>query len=215
MEQSPTYDGKEFGRQFQRKSKIKDPGVYLIACEGTKDEPRYIKEFIRKKRVRAKVFIAEREEGDYGSNPWHVYDILRANMKKMRISAKNKSTHCWIMVDRDTGRMRELREVKKRCDAKGVSIAYSSPCIELWFLLHYKELGSLSSRDLKELDTPKNLKKHLKRNCFDTAKGFSVIFPKTNIAIDRARAIDKPHIDFPEDFCTRVYKLVQELLEFD
>lgn len=215
MEQSLTYGKKEFGGQFQRKSKIKEPGVYLIACEGTKDEPRYIKEFVKEKRIRAKVFVAEREKGDFGSNPWHVYEILKANMKKMAISAKAKSVHTWIMVDRDNGRMKELKEVKEKCDDEGIGIAYSSPCIELWFLLHYKELSSLDTKTREELLIPQNMKKHLKRNCFNTAKGYTVIFPKTNIAIERAKAIDKPHVDFPEDFCTRVYKLVQELLEFD
>ena len=79
MAQSPTYSKKGFGQQFRRKSEIKEPGVYLIACEGTRDEPRYIQEFVKEMRVRAKVFIAEREAGDYGSNPRQVYDILKVN----------------------------------------------------------------------------------------------------------------------------------------
>lgn len=215
MEQSPMYDKYEFNRQFERKSKITAPGIYIIACEGTKDEPGYIKEFVKKKRIRAKVFIAPREEGDHGSNPWHVYEILKTSMANLSISSKNKSIHYWIMVDRDKDRLKELREVKDQCDAEGVSIAYSSPCVELWFLLHYKELSSLSKKVLTKLLTPKNMKKHLKRNCIDIGKGFSEILPLTDIAIDRARSIDKPHIDFPEDFCTRVYRLVQELLSFD
>lgn len=215
MEQSHMYDKNEYNKQFVRKSKITDPGIYIIACEGTKDEPGYIREFVKTKRIRAKVFIAEREQGDYGSNPWHVYEILKTGRANLSISAKNKSIHYWIMVDRDKDRMKELREVKKQCDAEGISLAYSSPCVELWFLLHYKELSSLSKNVQTKLLIPKNMKKHLKRNCIDIAKGFSEIIPLTDIAIDRARSIDKPRIDFPEDFCTRVYKLVQELLSFD
>jgi hypothetical protein len=215
MAQSPTYRKKGFSQQFQRKSEIKEPGVYLIACEGTRDEPRYIQEFVKEMRVRAKVFIAEREAGDYRSNPRQVYDILKVNMEKPTFSTRKESVHGWIMVDRDNDRMEELKEVKEQCDDTGVSIAYSSPCIELWFLLHYTDLSSLNIDDPEKLLISKRMKAYLKDNHFDPAKGFLEILPLTNEAIDRAREIDDPDVDFPEDFCTRVYKLVQELLEFD
>lgn len=66
MEQSPMYDKYEFNRQFERKSKITDPGIYIIACEGTKDEPGYIKEFVKKETHKSKsVHCAERR-----GRPW-------------------------------------------------------------------------------------------------------------------------------------------------
>lgn len=213
MVQSHTSEKNKFSEEFKRKSRVVEPGLYIIACEGTKDEPAYIKAFVRKHRVRAKVFIAEREEGDFATNPWHLYKLLQNSIKSIKTKHKD-SLFGWIMVDRDKDRIPELKEIKKECDKEGIRIAYSSPCVELWFLLHYKDLSLLDPKTKQKLLIPKPLKRHLKRHCIDISKGFNGLFPLTQRAIDRAKGIDNPNVDFPERFCTRVYLLIQELLTF-
>jgi len=215
MAQSHTSeDIQEFANQFARKSKITNPGVYIIACEGTKDEPKYIKEFVKRHRIRAQVFIAERAEGDYGSHPTHIVEVLDTNLSKLAINRRSKSIFLWIMIDRDKDREADLLLAKEMCQERGVKIAYSSPCVELWFLLHFKDISNLSKKDRQRLLVPKNLKKHLKRNCLNIDNGYYPLFPKTQLAIDRAKNIEQPTVDFPESYCTRVHLLIQELLSF-
>jgi len=216
MEQYPTskVTSSAFEDQFKRISEVKNPGRYLIACEGTKDEPKYIMDFVKAYRIRANVVVAEREEGDFGSNPLHVVQVLIDNLNRVSSIDIRNSIKPWIMIDRDKDREKELKSTKKICVDNSYGIAYSSPCIELWFLLHYKDLSKLNNTTQSQILVPKKMKKHLKKYFIDIANGFVSLFPQTQIAIDRARRIDKPGIDFPTDFCTRVYLLISELLEF-
>ncbi len=211
---SEIVDELDFKTQFQRKSKFREPVLFLIACEGIKDEPTYINEFVKFYHIdQASVKIAERKPGDRSSDPLSIIEILSDNLKDIKSINIKRSIHPWILIDRDDRLKETLESAKRCCDELGYNIAFSCPCIELWFLLHYKDINKLDSNLRTKLLNSQALKKYLIKNHLDLQTNLSSMFLNTNDAIQRAKEIDYITVDFPATHCTKVYRLIEKLLE--
>lgn len=170
------------------------------------------------------------EDGKYmieseGIEVWCVYDRdleTDANL----IQEKNIEFNLSISTASDTG----------------INVAWSNDAFELWILLHFLEVNPLNiltkerkyyydqlTEIFKNLPNPNidlqkalihasfNYKKDLKQknNFKDIVR--PIILPKTNIAIQRAKALFEYHIQeqnyYNKKPCTLVYKLIERIIE--
>lgn len=120
--------------------------LLLIACEGEKTEPNYLSSYfdeLKEKKVISSESCMIAPHGH--TNPSGVLDDLLGFESKRGLKAKDFERR-WIFIDRDESRTNETSGHTKAdfdkalIDAKkkNVKVAWSNPCFELWFLLHYE-----------------------------------------------------------------------------
>lgn len=116
----------------------------LVICEGTKTEPDYLKLWGR--RYRSSVSI---EVQALGADARTVVDrgveALRLSRRDERRGRGRGYASIWVMFDCD-----EHPDIKGQVDralAAGLSVAFSNPCVELWFLLHFQDQTAFIHRN--------------------------------------------------------------------
>lgn len=62
--------------------------------------------------------------------------------------------HQWIVIDRDEERtnggghsLENFNQARTSADSKNISVAYSNPCFEIWYLLHFEYRNTPIDRD--------------------------------------------------------------------
>jgi len=171
-------------KSYQRRGKpIRQPRLrILIVCEGAKTEPIYFKELRSAKRIPAEVEICGEE---CGSHPKNVVEYALAK-KKLAISDKLPYDQIWCVYDRDVHV--NIDQARMQAKANNIQEAFSVPCFELWFLLHFKCHTAHIERD----KVVSELKKHLP----GYEKGMKVfgILPVCAIALHNAERIRRNHL---------------------
>lgn len=128
----------------------------------------------------------------------------------------------WIVIDRDVERTgggghsaEDYNSAIQQSIAKDISVAYSNPCFELWYLLHFNYHNTAIDRD--------TVRRKLKKYMFGYSKSdkahFEKLYDKMNSAIRNARKLDgEGAIDEIKNAAknpvTRVYKIVEMLRSF-
>lgn len=110
----------------------------LIVCEDSKSAPSYF-EFLRDKWSieAAQILIVGKECGsDPVSVVQYAIDAKKNNIKLSRRSPELKYDQIWCVIDRD--RHPNLNDALDRARHNLIQIALSEPCLEIWFLLHYR-----------------------------------------------------------------------------
>lgn len=177
--------------------------VFVIACEGEKNEAAYfihITQGVRRVRV---VPLPTGKDGK--SSPAHLVERLNQTV------GQYSDSRAWLVLDEDhhfrashrAGTQRALDEARRR----GYQIAVSNPCIELWFLLHLEEVESecdegFCTKRLKEIISGYS---HSHYNPEELRVGISE-------AIERARSLDDaPERQNPPNPGSHVYRLMDAL----
>ena len=170
----------------------------LVFCEGKRTEPEYLKALKREPAVRevASVDIRVNEE-TAGSAPWTL--VTAAVDARARASdEKGEVDEIWCLFDVEWPKNHpKLREAIALAEARGVRVAVSNPCFELWLALHFGDQTAW-------LDTRVAIR--LRRN-HDSSSGKGVDGPtymtRRNDAARRARSLDAEHRradrNFPDD----------------
>lgn len=181
----------------------------IIACEGTKTEVCYFEAFfhdlIQNKNISKSSFVIARHSH---TDPIGVLKDLQAELKK-----DSEFEHQWIVIDRDEHE--SFADTLYQSKAIHVNVAYSNPCFELWYLLHFEDFNNSIHRH----DLPTRLNKYMLYS-----KSSTTIYQETlafqEIAIERAKKLIITHskerelnpiIDNPS---TTVYQLVEILNRF-
>src|SRR5262249_48220782 len=116
-------------------SVVRDANLIVIASEDTYAVRQYF-DFFRSTRIQFKVL--ETEEGK--SAPEHVLARVDEYMSEYEIG---EGDEFWLVLDCDhwinSGHIKNLTRVMQECRKKGIQIALSHPCFELWLLLHFAE----------------------------------------------------------------------------
>lgn len=153
----------------------------LIVCEGEKTEPIYFKELHRSKRVPAEVEICGEECGSHPKN------VVEFAVKKISRATRDKLPYdkVWCVYDRDEHQ--KIEEVHVKARANSIEVAFSNPCFELWYLLHFKchtahiERGEVINELLMYI--PKYEK---------GLKMFSIL-PQSRVALEHAEKLRERH----------------------
>ena len=118
--------GKQPKKDFQRKRPQREaPEVVYILCEAEKTEPNYLNWVKHKNRLSS---VTIKSGKTCGKDP---KNLVRAGIK-----LRSESSKIWLVFDCDE--RGDFKDDLKTADVKKLKVAYSNPCIELWFLLHFE-----------------------------------------------------------------------------
>lgn len=105
--------------------------LILILCEG-KTEVYYFRGLVRLAHGQDKVKIMK---GVY-AEPLGLVEEAKSYLSFDKLHER-KLSEVWVVFDRDQHR-RYRRALAEACQISQIKIAWSNPCFELWFLLHFK-----------------------------------------------------------------------------
>src|SRR3990172_166191 len=124
MSAKPRRIGKKFRHRLEDE---KTKPALLIVCEGEKTEPVYFSHWRRRLMQVVTIRIVGGKES--GTNPKNIVEFARA--------LKHDYDYVWCVFDRD-----EHEKIPAAFDqaiANGFNVAFSNPCFELWFLIHFQD----------------------------------------------------------------------------
>lgn len=181
-------------------TRLRDDRLFIIACDDTYAPKQYF-EFFRIPRVQVHVIPTE----DGTSAAKHVLNRL------MEIE-REEDDELWLLLDADhnlegnhfRGYMAAITEARQR----GVKVALSKPCFELWLLLHHVE-ESLVTTLANANAVAENLRAKLGEYNKTHLREKHYLIGSVPTAYDRAKRLDATVLggDRPQANTTRVYKI--------
>jgi hypothetical protein len=187
---------------------FRDDRLFIIATEDTHAPKQYFRAFPTH-RITVKVLGTR----DGLSSPEHVSKRLEDFVTEFELEEDDE---LWLMLDTDhwtePNHINSFSQVCKKAKQKGVGLAHSNPCFELWLLLHHVEIKAGES---------------FKRCCEVEERLRQILgeYNKSNIgvnrlshssisdAVERAKNLDpSPRGRWPQTTGTHVHRLVKKLL---
>lgn len=166
--------------------------IALVICEG-ETEVCYIN--LLKSWYKSPIRIISHIEGTKITP-----SLVEKRTKELKISQWDK-VHTFLMYDMD---VQAINEKLRKCKAE---MLLSTPCFEIWLLLHAKDQKTAIETDalIKELKKSAPVWKNYTKSAFtDTQKSF--LNNKTDVAVARAKELREFH-----NPSTGIYKLIEML----
>lgn len=207
------------GRRIEHNRKIssdrvrkvrKQKSKILIAAEGkNKTEKTYFSNFENGK----KPYNITYARGN-NTDPLKLVKMLIKEIDNLKLDLQDDDiAYCIFDTDVDPNKNKIIEEAIQLAKTHNIKIITSSPCFELWFLLHYE----YTTASMNNEDVIKRLKSHYSKyskNC----NIYPVISSKTKIAYDSAKKLEKYQIDNSRNIKsveanphTEVYQIIDEL----
>lgn len=190
----------------KQKSKI------LIAAEGkNKTEKTYFSNFEDGK----KSYNITYARGN-NTDPLKLVKMLIKEIDELKLDLQDDDVaYCIFDTDVDPNKNKIIEEAIQLAKKNNIKIITSSPCIELWFLLHY----DYTTANMDSEEVIKRLKEYYPKY----EKNINIypdIIKEIDLAIDRAKKIEKYQIDnnrrigtVEANPNTEVYKIVEYLMK--
>lgn len=190
-------------KDYASRSDRRSAQVFVIACEGEKNEAAYFDHITRGVRRVRVVSLPTGKDGQ--SSPAHLVERLNQTIGQF------PDARAWLVLDTDhhfqanhqRGTQCALDEARRR----GYGLAVSNPCIELWFLLHLQEVESECDETFCTARLKQRLSgySHSHYNPEELRAGIAD-------AIERARSLDvMPEQQNPSNPGSHVYRLMDDL----
>jgi hypothetical protein len=202
-------------RKSKRKSRNKEPNPFvLIVCEGGETEPIYFDELRQNRRLQ-KELIEIVGGKKCGTDPWGIVKYARRKKREKKSESSFSYDSVWCVFDCNSHDPVNRSRAFNQAEVNQINIAYSNPCFELWYLLHYQEQAAYIERD----KCISELKKHIPD--YNKAKTglYLMLFDQQDTAIRNAEELRLRHIgngnQETENPSTGVGKLVQYLNEIE
>lgn len=203
--------GKNRKISCERVRKLREPKKkILIAVEGkNKTEKNYFNNFENGNRS----YNITYARGN-NTDPLNLVKMLIKEMKLMQLN-DNDLAYCVFDIDMDLNRNKLILEAISLAKKNNINVITSTPCIELWFLLHY----AYTTANIDNDSAIKRLKCYFPKY----EKNFNIfphIIEYLPLALDRAKKLEKYQLSNKRKIgtveanpCTEIYKLVEVLLE--
>ncbi|MCK6614752.1 MAG: RloB family protein [Ignavibacteriaceae bacterium] len=196
--------------------------LFIIATEGEKTEKVYFSNLFDSELVNSNSYYIEiLPASDGKSSPRNVIKRLDKFKEKYKLYQEDE---LWMLIDRDSWDAKQLNEIARECSQKSYNLAVSTPCFELWLLLHKKDVSMLSRDEKQKLLDNKKVNKN--RTYIETQiieefgtynksmPNCSLFLPHINTAVSNSiKLITNPKARWSEKLSTYVYKLVVKLLK--
>lgn len=185
---------------------VRDANLIVIASEDKYAVRQYF-DFFRSTKIQFKVL--ETEEGK--SAPEHVLARLDEYKREFDIG---EGDQFWLVSDCDhwiePGHLKNLIHVIKECRRKGIQVALSNPCFELWLLLHFAEFPPEDTLTCAELEN--RIRKAV--GGYDKARVFNlpINHDRVKSAVERSADNKPPTSDISDRPYTAVHRIIQDLL---
>lgn len=185
---------------------LRDDRLFIVACDDTYAPKQYFDSF---RITRIQVHVIPTENGT-SSAPYVLERLLQVE--------HDDDDELWMLLDTDhctsKGHLKTYIQAISEAKERGIQVALSKPCFELWLLLHHLDengIDSLKNAKQVELALRKTLGSYNKTS-LDPRN-----FPLESVvlAYKRAEAIDKKvsggHI--PDRNSSRVYLLWKAIMD--
>ena len=168
-----------------RRQASKTPNkIELVVCEGSITEPAYFNALKSKLRLRAvQINVISPSE----SEPIAVVERAIAKKKEMaKLGIPYEKV--WCVVDVEIPPHRTLDEAwEKARETDGLELILTNPCIEYWFLLHFKKHTAPFDNNADAMDELKEVHPSYKKKRI----GFDIIFQRIAAAIEHSKEVLK------------------------
>jgi hypothetical protein len=179
-------------RSIKRRGPTRQPKHrILVVCEGKKTEPLYFKHFqhhVRNQRVHVEPI------GPAGVPMSVVETAIELRAEAERDAKREHDDNLlwdqvWAVFDIDDHP--NVDRAKELAKSRGISLAISNPCFELWALLHFAD----TRRHTERTKLREELKKYLPD--YEKQLAFERLHRTYSEAVQRARALDEEatHLD--------------------
>jgi hypothetical protein len=195
-------------RPARRRPTLEPKRRLLVVCEGERTEPDYIRGFERLVSNATVAIEIPRERGD----PRGLVEIATRLRAEAAEAARVQGDpflafdEVWCVFDRD--QFEHFREAVETARGRGIELAVSNPCVELWILLHFRDSpGARDRHDLQQM-----VKKHLPG--YAKRLDFSLVASGVAGATERARRLDSDAASMGEDLrnpTTSFYRLTDSI----
>ena len=143
---------KKSGARGSKYRKRIDPINFHIAYEGADAEKEYFEEFanvLLDKRFQKLINFIPVSKSSTDSPPEKVLNDLSTHLSKNNINIKSSKQHiAFIVIDKDhffeSNHIKSTQRVLKDCREKNINVLCSTPCFEIWLILHYIDLSTKS-----------------------------------------------------------------------
>ncbi len=206
IEQNRTISNDRVRKIRKQKSKI------LIAVEGkNKTEKTYFSNFEDGK----KPYNITYAKGN-NTDPLKLVKMLVKEIEKMELDLQDgDAAYCIFDTDIDPDKNKIINEAIQLAKKNNIKIITSSPCVELWFLLHY----DYTTANMRNEEVIKRLKKFYPKY-EKNVNIFPDIIENLYKAIERAKKLEKYQLDNTRRIGTveanpntEIYKIVEYLIK--
>ena len=172
-------------KRLSRRAPVREPATIIIVfTEGEKTEPQYLEMF---KKIHVEPFV-KRSVFDLKiisgvGVPTTVVDRAIQELEDLQ-GPLSREDSVWAMFDKDEHP--KFQEAKRTARSKGVHLAVSNPCFEIWGIYHYQDWQAHIERD-KCQDELGQLCPGYDKKCGKTFIDKDVIKEKCYDAIERAK----------------------------
>jgi hypothetical protein len=185
----------------------------LVFAEGAKTEECYINHWGRRYREHVIVKIAPHR----GTAPMTLVERAiaqrRQDLREARRGQKGQGEaydEYWCIFDVDEHP--QLTEAVAQAVSNGIKVALSSPCLEVWFLLHFEPWTA----NLDRRDAQRRAKAHLScREKLLPPEALELLEKRYEIAKQHAQVLDQKHYGDgsaqPWNPCSNVWELVDTI----
>lgn len=199
---------KEFNPNQVKRRKRKP--IFYIICEGEETEINYFKHFrSRNCLVEVKPVVSKYKAAEH---------LVKSARKAIGHSEYRPmdGDELWCVFDCDDNSDKALTQAKSTAKSMGYKVAFSNPCFEYWYLLHFKDHKSYLA---SAADTIQILKGEMGKYA-KNQDVFEMLLPFQGLACERAdkrlKRLEESGIDFlsrGSNPATNVYQLVRYLNE--
>lgn len=120
---------------------LRDDRLFIVACDDTYAPQQYFG-FFRLHRVQVHVVPTPAN-----NNRCHASDVLQ-RLEQVDFKPEDER---WLLLDTDhyigSKHIRSFIRAIKDAENKGISVALSRPCFELWLLLHHADIATATALD--------------------------------------------------------------------
>ena len=201
--------------------------LFILSFEGERTETKYFEDFRNSEIFNDSGLIETiplKRAENTGTDPFSVKKLLKKAKEEYPFK---KTDEFWLIIDRDhweSTHKLSFEQLVEECNAeKNFFLAMSNPCIEIWLVLHLKDLAEFTTLELKSIY--ENAKISNSKNYIDKVlsgligRGYNkkpnpkVFLPLTMTAIIRAKALDNLQEAYPTQIGTHLYKLIEKLIK--
>jgi len=119
----------------------------LIVCEGEKTEPRYFQ------ALRQRLRVGGIDVHPMGKDPGRLIEEADKIRRSHERGGGAKYDAVWVVFDTERhGTYPNLPNLVQTAVSKGIKVAHSCPCFEVWLLLHF-DFSTGSCLDCKQVET--------------------------------------------------------------
>lgn len=185
---------------------VRDTRLVVIASEDKYAVRQYF-ELFRSRRIQFKCL----ETLDGSSAPAHVFERLLQYMDEFEIGPDDQ---LWFVSDTDhwaePNHIQNFMAVVRHCRDKGIRVAISNPCFELWLLLHFAD-ASANEMSCNEIaaEIRKLIGVYNKGRIYDLPIDNDAV----EQAINRSKSSQTDLGELPGPVETRVHLVIEELVK--